>query len=71
MVIPFWLLVSKFFPSVEYLHGLLFMVLMTLFMMWHEWGNDQRRWDSPWLKMFMVDLAYFAMIFIYYIVRVK
>jgi hypothetical protein len=71
LVIPFWLLVRKVFPSVEYFHGLLSIVLMTLFLMWHEWGNDQRRWDSPWLKMFMFDLAYFVMIFIYYIVRVK
>jgi hypothetical protein len=56
---------------VEYLHGLLFMVLMTLFLMWHEWGNDQRRRDSLWLRMFIFDLAYLVMIFIYYMVRVK
>jgi heme O synthase-like polyprenyltransferase len=68
LVIPFWLLIRKFFTSVEYLHALLVIALVPLVLMWHEWGNDEKRWDSPWLKMFIFDFVYFIIILIYYLV---
>jgi len=68
LVIPFWLLIRKFFASVEYLHTLLVIAFAPLVLMWHEWGNDERRWDSPWLKMFIFDFIYFIIILIFYLV---
>jgi dipeptide/tripeptide permease len=68
LVIPFWLLIRKFFPSVEYLHALLVIALVPLVLMWHECGNDERRWDSEWLKMFIFDFVYFIIILTFYLV---
>lgn len=68
LVIPFWLLIRKFFHSVEYLHALLVIALVPLVISWHEWGNDKRRRDSIYLKMFIFDFVYFVIILIFYLV---
>jgi ABC-type nitrate/sulfonate/bicarbonate transport system permease component len=68
LVIPFWLFIRKFFPSVEYLHALLVVALFPLVLNWHEWGNDERRRDSIYLKMSILSFVYFVAILIFYLV---